>query len=240
MLYVGTSGWAYREWKPDFYPEDLPQRSFLEHYSSKLGACEINATFYRLQSQTTFEKWAQAVPERFRFSVKAHRRLTHSRSIRPDDEQAAFLKTFIESLAPLRTHLGAVLFQLPPYRKRSDDDLAALLEAIPADLPLAFEFRDASWQAPEVAAAITARGATLCFSDTSGEAPAGLAGGDLGYVRLRHDRYTEEQRARWLGLLRAESGGRDVFAFAKHEGTPTDDPFGGIGLATWLWQETAP
>lgn len=243
MLYVGTSGWAYKEWKPDFYPEDLPQRGFLEHYSNKLGACEVNATFYRLQSETTFEKWARAVPADFRFTVKAHRRLTHGKTIRPDGYQSDFLKTFIESLAPIRTRLGAVLFQLPPYRKRSDDDLAALLEKVPEDLPLAFEFRDPSWVVPEITAAITARGATLCVSDTSGDAPANLPGGGIGYVRLRHDRYTSEQRARWFDLLRSEAATRDVFAFAKHEGTPTDDPFGGVGLAAWIWEatsETAP
>jgi uncharacterized protein YecE (DUF72 family) len=240
MLYVGTSGWAYREWKPDFYPDDLPQRGFLEHYASRLGACEINATFYRLQSETTFTKWAAAVPERFRFTVKAHRRLTHGRTIRPTGDQAAFLKTFVDSLTPLRSRLGAVLFQLPPYRKRSEEDLSALLAALPSDLPLAFEFRDPSWESPEVTQAITARGGTVCVADTVGEAPASLPGGNLGYVRLRYDRYTDEQRARWLALLRSEAQRRDVFAFAKHEGTPTDDPFGGIGLASWMWQETAP
>jgi len=239
MLYVGTSGWAYREWKPDFYPEDLPQRSFLEHYATQLGACEVNATFYRLQSETTFAKWAAAVPPSFRFTVKAHRRLTHGKTIGPDELQAAFLHRFIASLGPIRDRLGAVLFQLPPYRKRSDEDLAALLDAIPHDLPIAFEFRDPTWEVKEVAEVITARGGTLCVSDTAGDAPAELPGGSIGYVRLRHDRYTDEQRARWFDLLGSEGAGRDVFAFAKHEGTPTDDPFGGVGLATWMWRATA-
>ncbi|MDQ4094763.1 MAG: DUF72 domain-containing protein, partial [Actinomycetota bacterium] len=70
-LFVGTSGWAYREWKPDFYPAELPQARFLAHYGRQLSACEINATFYRLQSESTFTKWATAVPDDFRYSIKA-------------------------------------------------------------------------------------------------------------------------------------------------------------------------
>ncbi|CAN0490284.1 unnamed protein product, partial [Phaeothamnion confervicola] len=80
-LHVGTSGWAYREWKPAFYPEGLAQDRFLGHYGSVLSACEINATFYRLQSESSVERWAGAVPPDFRFAVKAHRRLTHTASL---------------------------------------------------------------------------------------------------------------------------------------------------------------
>jgi uncharacterized protein YecE (DUF72 family) len=72
-LYVGTSGWAYKQWKPGFYPEGLPQARFLEHYSTALNSCEINATFYRRQAESTFEKWARAVGDEFRFTTKAHR-----------------------------------------------------------------------------------------------------------------------------------------------------------------------
>src|SRR5688572_5920217 len=100
-LYIGTSGWAYKEWKPEFYPSETKQREFLGHYASKLSACEINATFYRLQKNETFERWAAEVPDDFRFSIKAHRRLTHSKSIAPTDEQGEFLGAFLKSLEPL-------------------------------------------------------------------------------------------------------------------------------------------
>src|SRR5438093_12780611 len=76
-LFVGTSGWAYKEWRDGFYPVDLPERRFLEHYSGVLSACEINATFYRLQTKDTFTRWVEMTREGFRFAVKAHRRLTH-------------------------------------------------------------------------------------------------------------------------------------------------------------------
>lgn len=233
-LYVGTSGWAYKEWKPDFYPSDLPQARFLEHYGTALTACEINATFYRLQSPETFAKWAAHTPESFRFSTKAHRRLTHGKTFAPEGEAKPFFDAFIASVNNLGPRLGVVLFQLPPYRRRDDAQLAALIEAVPEGTRCAFEFRHESWQDEDVVQNIAARGGTVCISNTDGSVPTSLPPGPLGYVRLRTERYTEDNRAAWRDLLLAESTNRDVYAFAKHEGIPAGDPYGGIGLAQWL------
>lgn len=233
-LFVGTSGWAYKEWKPDFYPQDLPQSRFLEHYGSALTACEINATFYRLQSPETFGKWAANTPESFRFSTKAHRRLTHARTIAPDDETRPFFDAFLTSVRTLGPRLGVVLFQFPPYRRRDDSQLAALLRSLPEGTRYAFEFRHESWDDGEILERIAASGGTVCISNTDGSVPASLPPGPIGYVRLRTERYTEENRARWRDLLLKESAGRDVYAFSKHEGIPAVDAYGGIGLAQWL------
>jgi uncharacterized protein YecE (DUF72 family) len=236
-LYVGTSGWAYREWKPDFYPKDVPQKRWLEHYCSELGACEINATFYRLQSPDTFEKWSSAAPEGFRFTTKAHRRLTHSKSIALDEDRRPFFDAWVASVRQLGPRLGAVLFQLPPYRSRDDDALNGLIAALPDGMHAAFEFRHDSWIGGEVETRIGEAGGTVCVSNTNGEVPDSLPPGPLAYVRLRTERYTPEARAGWLELLKRESIERDVYAFAKHEGIPTDDAFGGVGLARWLVQQ---
>ena len=239
-LYVGTSGWAYREWKPDFYPQDLPQARFLDHYGSVLGACEVNATFYKLQSEQTFARWAEATPETFRYAAKAHRRITHVRHMAPDENGRSFIATFLKSLAPLGHRLGTVLLQYPPYRSRDDDALSKVLGALPDTMSYAFEFRHDSWIAPEVSEILERAGATTCLASTTGEVPEALPSGPIGYVRLRAERYTEEQRAGWLELLTKEARDRDVFAFTKHEGIPAGDPFGGIGLAQWLRRETTP
>ena len=236
-LFVGTSGWAYKEWKPDFYPADLKQAAFLDHYGAQLSACEINATFYRLQKHETFERWRSAVPEQFRFAIKAHRRLTHSKTIAPDAEQKEFLTAFLRSLTPLEDRLGALLFQFPPYRKRDDEALTALMDELPVER-CAFEFRDPSWDVTEVVTLITDRGGTVCVADTKGDPPSVLPGGNLAYVRLRHDEYSGEQRDAWSRLLRTEAAARPVYAFTKHEGVPAGDPFAGIGLAVWLRKAT--
>lgn len=236
-LYVGTSGYAYKEWKPDFYPADVKRADFLSHYASQLSACEINATFYRLQNPVTFERWRDATPDEFRFAVKAHRRLTHGKSITPVGVQRDFLDKFLKSLRPLDSKLGVVLFQLPPYRKKDIEGLKALVELAPEER-FAFEFRDDSWDDPEVRLTIENRGGTVCLADTSGDAPAALPDGRIAYLRLRHERYTDEQRSAWRDLLNREGSGRDVFSFAKHEGVPAGDPHTGVGFAVWLREVT--
>ena len=237
-LYVGTSGWAYPEWKPDFYPADLPRARFLEHYASELSACEVNATFYRLQNEKTFTKWAAATPRRFRYAAKAHRRITHSRRMEPDDLARSFIATFLASLSPLHDRVGAILLQYPPRRRRDDGALDAVLEALPDTFRFAFEFRHESWHGAEIETRIDRANGTLCLADTSGAVPDRLPRGPFAYVRLRAERYTEEQRAGWLGLLQREALGRDVMVFTKHEGIPAGDPYGGIGLAQWLSAKT--
>ncbi len=233
-LYVGTSGWAYREWKPGFYPVDLPQDRFLDHYATKLTACEINATFYRLQTEETFARWARSTPEPFRFAAKAHRRLTHARSFDPTGDQRDFLDRFMRSLAPLEARLGGVLFQFPPTRIRDDNSLNRLLDALPREAACAFEFRHDSWSHPKVEKAIAARGGTRCIGDTTGDPPKALPPGPIAYVRMKAETYTSDQRAQWAELLRSEAQQRDVYVFAKHEGAPVDDDHTGIGLAEWM------
>ena len=238
-LYIGTSGWAYKEWKPDFYPQDLPQKRFLEHYGNTLGACEINATFYRLQSDDTFTRWISSTPETFRFAAKAHRRLTHSKRIAPDTEQRGFLDTFLRSVGILGPRLGAILFQFPPYRRHDEEQLEGLLDALPAGTPYAFEFRHESWDGPQVTDRVARAGGTICISDSVGTVPLTLPPGPIAYVRMRAERYTDEQREGWARLLQTEAKERNVFVFTKHEGSPTDDPYAGVGLAQWLVKEVA-
>ncbi|HWL66607.1 MAG TPA: DUF72 domain-containing protein, partial [Actinomycetota bacterium] len=232
-LYVGTSGWSYREWKPDFYPADIKQKEWLNFYSTRLSACEINATFYRLQANETFARWRDSVPDSFRYSIKAHRRLTHSRRIAPEGEGKDFLAAFFRSLEPLGDRLGIILWQFPPYRKRDDDQLEALLAEIGGRRG-AFEFRDDSWLNAEIRARLADAGHTMCVADTTGDPPTSLPPGPVAYIRLRHERYSEEQRDGWRKLLADEADKRDVYAFSKHEGVPAADPFAGVGFATWL------
>ena len=233
-LHVGTSGWAYREWKPAFYPEGLPQDGFLTYYAGVLTACEINATHYRVQSEAAVARWAQATPPGFRFAAKAHRRLTHTRALPPAEGGDAFLERFLDSLAPLGTRLGAVLIQFPPSRRRDDQALEAFLGCLPPGLPVALEFREDSWDRPEVRERIAAAGGTVCVSETAGQVLPSLPPGPLGYVRLRAERYSDEARRGWRELLEREADDRPVYAFAKHEGIPAGDPYGGVGLAEWL------
>jgi uncharacterized protein YecE (DUF72 family) len=238
-LFVGTSGWAYKEWKGGFYPPDLAEARFLEYYARVLDACEVNATFYRLQSEKTFSRWAETTPASFRFAVKAHRRLTHSRSLAPSPGSEAFQETFSRSLQALGDRLACVLFQFPPDTIREDAELERLLEALPSQPPPVLEFQDESWEAEQARRQLEEAGVSVCLSDSTGTPPRALPPGPIAYVRLRAPRYDEDQRAEWLALLEREGERRDVYAFAKHEGVPAGDPFAGVGLAQWLVQNSS-
>ncbi|MGH2753911.1 MAG: DUF72 domain-containing protein [Actinomycetota bacterium] len=237
-LFLGTSGWAYKEWKPEFYPADLPQRRFLEHYAGVLSACEINNTFYSVPSESTVTRWAAAAPPGFRFSTKAHRGLTYMKTLAPDEGRLQFVRDFYKVVGGLGDKLGAVLFQPHPRRKRDDDDLDGFLRAVEGGPPFAIDFRHESWDTDDVRKVVADAGGTVCYTEWSGEVPDALPPGPIAYVRLRSQRYEEGARAAWKALLNTEATGRDVYAFSKHEGIDALDAYGGLGLARWLNGET--
>ena len=237
-LHVGTSGWAYTEWRGSFYPPGVPQSGFLAFYGEELGACEVNSTFYRIHSEATLARWAETVPPSFRFTLKAHRRITYRRAIAPDPATEEFLHDFLPSLAPLGQKLGCLLIQLPEFAERDDDALAALLDLLPSGQPFACEFLNASWQDPEVGEMVAARGGTVCVREEIGSALDALPPGPVAYVRLKGMHYDEEARESLKDLFEREAASRDVYVFARHKDVPSDDPHTGLGLARWLSRRT--
>lgn len=217
-VFAGTSGFAYPSWKPDFYPAKLPQKEFLHFYATRLNAVEINYTFRRLPSASTLENWVAATPAGFVFALKAHMRITHVQRLK----EAEFTEVFFRAIDPLRAarRLGPVLFQLPPNFKAEIDTLAAFLEKLPADIRCAFEFRNRSWLIDEVYTLLEKHGVSLCLAESDKlEVPRVLTA-NFVHARLRKPDYSEAEIAeigeRVRGLM---EGGRDVYAFFKHEET---------------------
>ncbi|MGH7542304.1 MAG: DUF72 domain-containing protein, partial [Gemmatimonadota bacterium] len=128
-LWVGTSGFAYKEWKGVFYPEDLSDKEMLPHYASRLPAVEINNTFYRMPTEKLLLGWAAQVPERFRFSIKASRRITHQKKLADAAEETEYL---LRTVSVLADRMGPVLFQLPPYLRKDDALLGSFLDLLPS------------------------------------------------------------------------------------------------------------
>src|SRR5687768_3278602 len=106
-LFVGTSGYSYKEWKGTFYPEKLPAKEMLSYYASRLPAVEINNTFYRLPQRSVLENWKEQVPAKFRFAVKASQRITHFKRLKDVEEETKYL---LETAAALEERLGPILF----------------------------------------------------------------------------------------------------------------------------------
>ena len=87
-LLAGTSGYAFKEWKGTFYPEDLKDDGMLGFYASKFPTVEINNTFYRLPKENVLQEWAAQVPETFTFAIKASQRITHYARLKAESPSA--------------------------------------------------------------------------------------------------------------------------------------------------------
>lgn len=213
MLRIGVSGWSFDEWKDDFYA-GVPRSKWLGHYAGLFATVEVNYTFRRTMQSSTATAWRAAVGADFRFAVKAHQRITHTKRLKDPE---AHLPHFLDSLAALGDSLGPVLFQLPPHLPRDDDRLGRFLAALPQSLPTAFEFRNDSWLAAPVRALLDRHGAALVVSETDDRpAPAALEGSRL-YVRLRKGAYSEGDLREWARrLVGAEAG--EAWVYVKHEG----------------------
>ena len=232
-LFIGTSGWAYPEWGGVFYPRGLSRSRFLEHYATELTSCEINATFRRIQTPEAIGRWAEAVPADFRFTAKAHRRLSYRKQLVATAEERAFVGEFLDSLAPLGDRLGGLMIQFPPFVERDAQGLDELLGLLPAGLRFACEFQNPSWDVWEVADRLAERGGTVSLREENGKAPKELPVGPLAYLRLK-GRYDDREREALAELLTSEGRERDVYVFARHKDVPADDPHTGLGLARWL------
>jgi uncharacterized protein YecE (DUF72 family) len=213
-LYVGTSGYSYKEWKGSFYPEKISAKEMLRFYSERLSTVEINATFYRMPQQSMLENWKEQVPRTFRFSLKAPQRVTHFKRLKDAEEET---KYFLETSSILEDQLGVVLFQLPPNMKKDLPRLETFLSNLPEQRRAAFEFRHPTWFDDDVLDLLRGRNLALCVSDTD-DLPATHIDktAEWGYLRLRRVNYSEENLAEWLKRIRDQDW-KETFVFFKHE-----------------------
>jgi len=213
-LYVGTSGYSYKEWKGSFYPEKLPAKDMLPYYAERLQAVELNNTFYRMPQPSMVESWKDQVPESFRFSVKASQRITHFKRLNEVSEETRLM---VDTVSALEDRLGVILFQLPPNMKKDLLRLESFLVQLPAEVPATFEFRHPTWFDDEVLALLGKHNRALCVSDTD-DLPVNQIDktADWGYLRLRRVNYDEADLKHWIKKIKAQKW-KNTFVFFKHE-----------------------
>ena len=217
-LYVGTSGYSYKEWKGSFYPEKIPAKEMLHYYSERLSTVEINATFYRMPQPSMIENWQEQVPGTFRFSLKAPQRITHFKRLKETEEET---KYFLETSSVLGDQLGVVLFQLPPNMKKDLPRLEAFLQLLPPATRAAFEFRHPTWFDDDVLELLRSQNRALVVSDTDDMPTTHIdKTADWGYLRLRRVNYSEENLTEWVKRLRDQNW-NETFLFFKHEDAGT-------------------
>ena len=127
-------------------------------------AAEINNTFYRLPKTSVLESWAEQVPDGFRFSIKASRKITHFTRLKAGSQEPT--EYLLSTLGSLGDRMGVLLFQLPPNFKKDIERFTGLLAMLPEGTPVAWEFRHESWYDDEVYDLLRERGQALVCAGT--------------------------------------------------------------------------
>jgi uncharacterized protein YecE (DUF72 family) len=196
-LYVGTSGWSYPSWKPDFYPPGAKPADFLRFYAERFPTVELNTTGYRVPAEQQFERWAAATPPGFRFAPKLNAyRLSE---IGTFEERVRGLG---DRLGPIRVLIGST---------RDEGFLQLTLGSIDPALRIALDFRHESWVGVESELPENA----VCVNAVDANAP-------FRYLRLRDPPYDDESLGEWADRIRPLLlDGVEVYCYVRHEDEPT-------------------
>jgi uncharacterized protein YecE (DUF72 family) len=213
---VGIGGWDYDPWRESFYPKGLPKTKQLEYAASKLTAIEVNATYYKLQKPDLFAKWAKAVPDGFKFTIKASRFCTTKKVL---GEGGEGIERFCgQGFIELGDKLGPILWQFMATKRFDPEDFQAFLNLLPQSqdgvrLRHAIEVRHESFRDPRFIAMARAAGAAIVFGDSDGFPCLADVSGDFVYARLRGAQeevatgYEPAALDRWAGIVRAWAAG---------------------------------
>ncbi|MEA2552612.1 MAG: hypothetical protein QOJ65_788 [Fimbriimonadaceae bacterium] len=220
--YMGTSGWVYPAWKLSWY-EGRPARTWLGYIDEKLGAVEVDGTFYRQQKKETFEKWASQVSPDFKFAIRGHRYITHRKKLLDVADSVQRVK---EPALGLGNKLGAVLWQLPPFMKKNADRLRTFAEQLQTwpGVWHVMEFRNTSWFDKEIAGILEEFNLVNCISDAGSFERWDAVTADAVYVRLHGkpntywDWYTEDELADWgKKVTNWTREGREVYVYFDND-----------------------
>jgi uncharacterized protein YecE (DUF72 family) len=220
-LYVGTSGWQYRDWRGTFYPQKLAQKQWLEYFSARFQTVEVNNTFYNLPDAHVFAAWAERTPDDFVVTVKMSRFLTHIKRLLEPEEP---VERFFERAEKLGPKLGPVLLQLPPGLEADVSRLDAALAIMPPRVRVAVEFRHSSWYTEEVRRVLERHRAALCWADRRRPLDPPWRTAAWGFIRFHEGEaaprpcYGRRALATWVERLRdGFSDGEDMYCYFNND-----------------------
>ena len=215
-ILAGTSGYAFKEWKGNFYPQDLKDDGMLGFYASKFPTVEINNTFYRLPRENVLRDWAAQVPETFTFALKASQRITHYARLK--EESASLVDFLLKNTATLGDRLGPILFQLPPNMKKDVNRFRGFLGLLPFDRRYAFEFRHDSWFDDEVYSALRERDIAMCIAEQDDFTCPVICTSTWGYLRLHKLDYNAGELVDWAKRVVGQQW-NEAYVYFKHDET---------------------
>ncbi len=215
-ILAGTSGYAFKEWKGNFYPTELKDDGFLGYYATKFPTVEINNTFYRLPKENVLMEWAAQVPQNFTFALKASQRITHHARLK--EEAADTVDFLLRNTAKLGDRLGPILFQLPPNLKKDVNRFRGFLGLLPSDRRYVFEFRHESWFDNEVFDAMRERDIAMCVAEQEDFKCPVVCTATWGYLRLHKLDYQSGELTDWAKCVTSQAW-KEAYVFFKHDET---------------------
>ena len=213
-ILTGTSGYGYKEWKGNFYPETLTADKMLDFYALRLPTVEINNTFYRMPTANVVLSWNKHVPARFIFAIKAPQIITHVKRLEGVKEETRY---FFKTISTLGKKLGPVLFQFPGGFRQNLPLLEDFLRLVPPQSLCAFIFRNKSWFNEKTYGLLGKGKFCLGLEDTDEEPIQDIVGtAPWGYLRLRRADYSDAGLSQWAEKVLGQKW-KKAYVFFKHE-----------------------
>ena len=177
----------------------------LAHYIQHFDTVELNNTFYKLPAQNSLTVWRDSTPPGFCFAVKGSRFLTHMKKL---NNARDGLNRFLEAVDVLGEKLGPILFQLPPNWEVNPNRLADFLALLPTYHRYVFEFRNPTWNTPEIYNLLQKHNTGYCIFDLAGYLSPLQVTADFAYIRLHgpggkyQGSYSQEALEDWANKIR--------------------------------------
>lgn len=142
-VYVGCAKWGRKDWVGKIYPKGTKEADFLSHYARHFSCIELNATFYRMPTESQTVGWKNKVGKDFQFCPKFTDQITHLRRLK-DVQQLT--DRFLAGIAGFGENLGPVfLMPHPGMGPKTLDTLEAFVQSLPRDFRLFVELRHTDW-----------------------------------------------------------------------------------------------
>jgi uncharacterized protein YecE (DUF72 family) len=225
-LYIGTSGYIYKDWKEKFYPTSIPQKNWLSYYSTQFSTVEINASFYKTLSVNTYQKWREQVGEDFKFVLKGPRFITHMKKIKDVDDS---IELFFGNATALSETFKITLWQFPKFftllndRDERIERLSRFLSLLPTNIKQVFEFRHESWFIKEVFSLLNKHDAGFVINDSPEFPSVEKVTGNIVYIRfhgpgkLYSTSYSQEQLKLWTRKIKKYLKNYDVYWYFNND-----------------------
>jgi uncharacterized protein YecE (DUF72 family) len=223
-IYIGTSGYNYKDWKERFYPPGMPQKEWLLYYSQQFSTLEINATFYRNFEPHVYKKWYLTTPGDFVFAIKGPRTVTHIKRLNKVEDE---LEDFFAANAQLRHKLGCILWQFPSnFKNDSGEKLSTFLQfisSLPRSIRQVIEFRHGSWFSDDIYEFMKEANIGFVISDTSKFPTRNVVTSDYVYIRfhgpdaLYASSYSDDALQQWANKIMEWQRDTDVYAYFNND-----------------------